>query len=410
MPRAKIKKIIIAIVVLFIVILISRALFSSKSQPSNPSEQKSENTSTAKPALTVTTVQPRIMQLPTVLAANGNVAAWQEASIGSESNGLRLTGVNVNVGDHVKKGQILASYAAETIQADVAQAEANLLEKQALAAQDFANADRAKRLDAEGALSKQEISLYITNAKAAEAKIAAAKATLNAQKLRLKYTTVLAPDDGIISARTATVGAVVNGGTELFRMILQSRLEWRAEVTSAELSRIRIGDTAVITTTTGGSPVSGRVRMIAPTINPQSRAALVYVDLPVMQAANTPIKAGMYARGEFQLDNSNATTLPQAAVVLRDGFNYIFVVGSDQHVQRIKVDTGRLVGDRLEILTALKQNTNIVSMGAGFLNDGDLVRLAPEKKSDHVNQAIGQSLQDKTQKTTPPASSIVAAK
>lgn len=408
MPRTRIKRIIIVVLIL-VMVLISYALFFSKSKSLNSSDGKPENvpTPTAKPALTVNTVQPRMMQLPTVLAANGNVAAWQEASIGSESNGLRLIDVNVNVGDHVQKGQVLASYAAETIQADVAQAEANLLETQAHAAQDFANADRAKRLDVEGALSKQEISLYITNAKAAEAKIAAAKATLNVQKLRLKFTTVLAPDDGIISSRSATVGAVVNGGTELFRMIRQGRLEWRAEVTSAELDRIRIGDTVLMTTTSGGTPVHGRVRMIAPTVNPQSRVALVYVDLPVMQAANSSVKAGMYARGEFQLDNSNATTLPQAAVVLRDGFSYIFVVGADQHVQRIKVDTGRLVSDRLEILTALTPNTSIVSSGAGFLNDGDLVRLSSD---NNINKVIEPVHQDKIQTSVPSAKSLVAAK
>ncbi len=390
MQRAKIKKQIIAAILILVVALISYWLFFSEPKPADSAEEKSEavSTTTAKPALTVNTVQPRNMQLPTVLAANGNVAAWQEASIGSESNGLRLTDVKVNIGDQVQKGQVLATYASETIQADVAQAEANLLEAQAHAAQDFANADRAKRLDAEGALSKQEISLYLTNAKAAEAKVAAAKATLNAQKIRLKFTTVLAPDDGVISSRTATVGAVVNGGTELFRMIRQGRLEWRAEVTSAELNQIRIGDTAVLTTTTGGAQVRGQVRMIAPTVNPQSRAALVYVDLP---ASTTTVKAGMYARGEFQLDHTNATTLPQTAVVLRDGFNYIFVVGADKHVQRIKVDTGRLVGDRLEILTALQPNTQIVSSGAGFLNDGDLVRIAPDNGQGAVQSGQAQA-------------------
>ena len=385
MPRAKMKKIIIAVLSILVVILISRALFSSKSA-SNPSEQKtaSAEKATAKPALTVTTVQPRIVLLPKVLLANGNVAAWQEASIGSESNGLRLTEVKVNVGDQVRKGQVLATFAAETIQADVAQAEANLLQEQAHAAQDFANADRAKRLDAEGALSKQEISLYITNAKAAEAKITAAKATLNAQKLRLKFTTVVAPDDGVISARSATVGAVVNGGTELFRMIRQGRLEWRAEVTSSELNEIHIGDTALMTVTSGGTPVRGQVRMIAPTVNTQSRAALVYVDLPSTQATDSPVKAGMYARGEFQLGSSKAMTLPQSAVVLRDGFHYVFVVSDDHHVQRIKVDTGRLVGDQLEILTALQPNTNFVATGAGFLNEGDLVRIAPSPDQDKL--------------------------
>ena len=194
-------------------------------------------------------------------------------------------------------------------------------------------------------------------------------------------------------------------------MILQGRLEWRAEVTAAELNRIQIGDTALMTTTTGGTPVRGRVRIIAPTVNPQTRVALVYVDLPVMQAANSPIKAGMYARGEFQLDLSNATTLPQAAVVLRDGFDYIFVVGADQHVQRIKVDVGRLVGDRLEVITPLQPNTAIVASGAGFLNDGDLVRLAPESNPPKATEQGAESDQmDKIQTPVSPAPSIAAAK
>ena len=84
-----------------------------------------------------------------------------------------------------------------------------------------ANAKRARNLGDSGALSQQEITRYMTAEGAANARIASAKANLTAQQLRLKYTKVVAPDSGVISARSATVGSVVGVGAELFRMIRQ---------------------------------------------------------------------------------------------------------------------------------------------------------------------------------------------
>ena len=324
-----------------------------------------------RPALTVTTAQPQRTSVPLRLAANGNVAAWQEASIGAESNGLRLTDVRVNVGDVVKAGQVLATFSADTVQAEVAQVRASLLEAQANAAEAAANAQRALSLQASGALSQQQIQQYTTAEKTAQARVEAAKASLNAQQLRLKYAQVVAPDSGVISARTATVGAVVGSGTELFRMVRKGRLEWRAEVTSAELARIRAGVKAQVTAASG-AVVEGTVRMVAPTVDPQTRNALVYVDLPV----SSDLRAGMFARGEFALGASDALTVPQEALVVRDGFSYVFVVGAENRVQMRKVATGRRVADRVEVLSGLDAQAAIAVRGAGFLNDGDLVRVA----------------------------------
>ena len=323
-----------------------------------------------RPALTVTTAEAQRAAVPLRLAANGNVAAWQEAIIGAESNGLRLTDVRVNVGDVVKAGQVLATFSADTVQADVAQVRASLLEAQANAAEAAANAQRALSLQATGALSQQQIQQYTTAEKTAQARVEAAKATLNAQQLRLKYTQVLAPDRGVISARTATVGAVVGSGTELFRMVRKGRLEWRAEVTSTELARIRPGVRAQVTAA-GGAVVEGTVRMVAPTVDPQTRNALVYVDLPL----SSDLRAGMFARGEFALGSSDALTVPQEALVVRDGFSYLFVVGAEQRVQMRKVQTGRRVADRVEVLSGLEAKATIAVRGAGFLNDGDVVRV-----------------------------------
>jgi RND family efflux transporter MFP subunit len=335
----------------------------------------------AKPALTVSTALPQQVKLPVRLSANGSITAWQEAIIGSESNGLRLLQVLVNVGDSVKAGQLLAVFSTDSTQADTAQARASLLEAQATALDAADNAARARTLESSGALSAQQIRQYNTAEQTAKARVDAAKAVLDAQQLRGRQTRVLAPDNGVISARIATVGAVVGAGTELFRMIRGGRLEWRAEVTSAELGRIQVG-TPVTITAASGAQFAGRVRMVAPTIDPQTRAGLVYVDLPVSAGAASPAKAGMFARGEFELGTTPALTIPQPALVVRDGFNFVFRINPDKRITQLKVQTGRLIGDRVEITAGLGADTRIVVSGAGFLNDGDLVRVSDDSASN----------------------------
>ena len=328
-----------------------------------------------KPALTVSTVRPQTMDLPRRLVANGNVAAWQEAIVGSEAAGLRLTEVRVNVGDKVRAGDVLAIFAAESVQADLAQATAALIEAEAAAADAANNAARARTLKDSGALSTQQINQFTTSAQTARARVEAARAALATQRLRLRHTRVLAPDDGVISARGATVGAVVPAGAELFRMIRQGRLEWRAEVAAGELGTIQPG-VPVMVTAPDGATVAGRVRMVAPTVELQNRTALVYVDLPPAARGALPLRAGMYARGEFDLGSARGLTVPQQVVVVRDGFSYVFRLNADSRVSQIKVRTGRRQGERLEILEGITPDALLVMDGAGFLNDGDLVRRA----------------------------------
>ena len=337
-----------------------------------PDEKKAV---TAKPALTVTTTTPQQAMLPVTLAANGNLAAWQEASVGAETAGLRIAEVRVNVGDRVRQGQVLATFASDTLRADLAQARAVLAEAEASAAEAASNAQRARSLQATGALSASQINQYLTAEKTAQSRVQAAQAQFQSQQVRLAQTSVQAPDDGIISARTATVGAVVGNGVELFRIIRKGRLEWRAEVTSAELGRVTPGTVAIITAASGAR-LEGRVRTIAPTVDPQNRTALVYVDVkPLPGPAAGSARAGMFARGEFELGAVPTLTVPQQSVVVREGFSYVFRLNPDNRVAQVKVQVGRIAGDRLEVVSGLPADARIVASGAGFLNDGDLVRI-----------------------------------
>jgi HlyD family secretion protein len=358
---------------------------SDASAKTNTSIPKPNGASAAKPALTVITTQPITASMAIKIAANGNVAAWQEASVGAETSGLRLTQVLVNVGDAVKKGQLLATFAGDAVQADVAQAKASLMEAEANALDAKGNAERARTLQNTGALSTQQINQYLTAEKTAAARVQATQAMLKAQSVRAQNTQVRAPDNGVISARGAAVGAVVGAGAELFRMIRGGRLEWRAEVTSAELGRVKAGSSATVTAA-DGSTVKGRVRMVGPTVDPQTRAALVYVDLP----AHPSIKAGMFAKGEFVLGSSDALTIAQSAVVIRDGFSYVFKVGADHRVIQAKVQTGRRVGAQVEVLDGLKADSVVAASGAGFLNDGDLVKVVADASTPTAPEAAAK--------------------
>ena len=357
--------------------LFSMAFFSMAETPKSTS---------ITPALTVTVIKPQLANFPQQLSANGNIAAWQEAIIGSEANGLRLTDVLVNVGDVVKKGELLADFATETIDADLMQAKASLLEAEATGREAINNADRARTLQNTGAMSNQQIEQYTTAAETAKARIEVAKAAVNTQQIRLKQTKIFAPDSGVISARNATVGAVVGAGTELFRLIRQSRLEWRAEVISSDLPKIKIGMLANIIAA-DGSRLTGKVRKISPMVDMQTRNTIVYVDLP----ANS-VKAGMFAKGDFAMGQSNTLSVPQQALMLRDGFNYVFVVKNMKNQQakvgQIKVQTGKRFGNLVEVVSGLTANQNIVASGGAFLSDNDMVKVvnaelakgAPAKK------------------------------
>jgi HlyD family secretion protein len=349
------------------------ALAALAMRPSDAvADDKAQAAAAARPALTVTVVAPERRSLPVTLAANGSIAAWQEASIGSEVNGLRLAEVRVGIGDAVKRGQVLATFAADTVQAELAQLRAGVAEAEAQAAAAAADAERARSLQATGALSAQQISQLLTTDQTARARLEAARAAARAAELRLRQTHVLAPDHGVISARQATVGAVVPAGQELFRLIRQGRLEWRAEVPAADLARVRAGQAVLLRPAGGDAAVRGRVRLVGPTVDPQTRNGLVYVDLV---GDTGPAKAGMFARGELQLGDASAVVLPQAAVLLRDGFASVLVVGADDRVSQRKVTLGRRAGDRVEITSPLPDGVRIVGSGGAFLADGDRVRV-----------------------------------
>jgi len=305
---------------------------------------------------------------PDQIEAHGDIMPWQETRVGTEIGGLRLISVLANVGDVVKKGQVLAKLNPTTVEIDLETANAQLAEAQAAQGQAVATLERAKRLVSSGGVSQQDLMLYETQKHTAEARLNAARAQVKTQQLRLDSATLLAPDDGIISSRSASEGAIVQAGSELFRLIRQGRLEWRAEVKGETLIKLSVGQEVTIKSPLGAD-VKGHVRQISPTIDLTTRNGLIYVDLP----ADTNFKAGLYVSGTLAMSKRKALVLP-ATAIRRNGSGYqVFQLDGDSKVDAVDVEIGRTRNDRMEIVSGLNERTQVVAKKIESLKTGDTV-------------------------------------
>ena len=228
------------------------------------------------PAIPVTLGSAQQVVRPELVNASGAIFASDEVSVSGRVTGLSLVQLLAHVGDHVQKGQLLAQFDDAPVRTEVAQAEAVLA--QVVASAQEAEANRNRALELQDAMSKQDILQSTTRFEVAQAQVTQAKAVLAAAQLRLAYTRVTAPEGGAISSRTAMLGAVPAMGSELFRIIANDHLEWRAELSDAQLLRIKPGQSAQIILP-NGELVDGKVRESSPALNVSSRLGLVYVDL-----------------------------------------------------------------------------------------------------------------------------------
>ncbi len=319
-------------------------------------------------AQSVAAVTPLATQLTRRLVATGSIFAWQEVIIAPEVGGYQVATMKVEIVDRVRKGQELATLSAGILESQVAIARAGVKQAEAVLANSRAALGRGESMAASGNFAKADLDTLRSNAIASEAGLATAQANLDAADLRLRYTHVRAPDDGVITARSAVVGQVVQAGTEMMRLLRQERVEWRAEVPEADLRAVRSGQKASIETSEG-TALTGKVRSVAPTVQSGNRTGLVYVDIPGRGGA----RPGMFARGEIEVGQAMALMVPLGAVLVQDGYSYVFLLRDDATVQRRRVQTGTIQGTQVEITSGLDGKERLVASGVAFLSDGQRV-------------------------------------
>lgn len=333
---------------------------------------KEEAPAAAAPSLTVSVATPVQAELPRRVTASGSVAAWEQMALGVELSGQRVAEVLVEVGDTVKAGQPLLQLDVRGLQMELRQAEAVLAQADANLVVASANARRGERLKREQLIAASEADQLIAGELTGKAQRQTALAQLENARLRLGYGTLRAPDDGVISQRLVQPGQVVATGVEMLSLIRDGRLEWRAELPEAELIRVSPG-VKVELRGPDGAAVAGTVRAVSPSLNVESRTGVVYADLPEPGA----LRAGMYAQGDLVLGAAPARTVPEAAIVERDGYRYVFVLGKGDTVAQRRVELGARAGGVVEVRDGLQADEQVVIEGAAFLSDGDRVRVVP---------------------------------
>lgn len=321
--------------------------------------------------MTVTATELQPSQLTRTLTLNGTIHAWQEVIIAPEVGGYRVAEVLVDVGDTVQRGQTLVELSTALLEAEVATKRAVLKQRQAELLNSEAELTRGESLASMNLLSAADFDRLKSEALAAQARLESARADLHTSELRMQFAKVTAPDGGVITARTVTVGQIAQAGSEMLRLLRNSRIEWRGEVPEVRLGELKAGQHVTVATP-DGLMLDGRIRVVAPTISDTNRTGLVYVDLD----ADPRVRPGMFARGEIEIGKGQGYTVPLESVVTADGYSYVFVLRDDRSVERRRVEAGAVRGDGIEIVSGIGAGEMIVEKGAGFLRDGDIVNVA----------------------------------
>lgn len=349
-------------------------------------------------AIRVTVARARKQPFVETLVVNGSLVARDEILIGPEIEGLRVLEVLVEEGTRVEKGQVLARLVIDTLEALLAQNDAALARASAGIAQarssiaqaearvvEAANAmTRAKPLKQSGYLSESVYDQREASSKSADAQLVAARDALRASEAekgqieaqrrellwRRSKTEVTAPAAGIISRRTARVGAMAAMAAQepMFRLIAGGQVELDAEVPQPMMARLQEGQLAHIVVD-GVGKVEGRVRLISAEIDKATRLGRVRILL----GDDARLRIGSFARGTVETARTTGLAVPRSAIQYGPQGATLQVIEGDRVVTR-PVVLGLEDGELVEVRSGISEGDPVIAKAGTFLRQGDRVR------------------------------------
>lgn len=356
------------------------------------------------PAAASVSVAPALRsQVVEAVVVTGTLTPRQEILVGPEIEGLRIIEVLADEGDKIAAGQVLVRLARETLDAQLAQSDAALSRADAAIAQvqsqinqaqanvTFTGQDlqRSESLLGRGASTQAMVDQKTSLALAAQAQLQSARDALLAAQadkknsqaqraelmVRIARSQVRSPAAGIVSRRTAKLGAVASGvGEPLFRIIADGEIELDAEVPEQRLLELKVNQAAILTLA-DGTQLGGKIRLLSPEIDRVTRLGRVRISID----ANDKARIGSFARASIELRRSMSITVPSSAIIYTSGKATLQTVSGGAVVSK-PVDIGLITGGRAEILNGVTEGETIVVRAGPFLRDGDAVSPVPVKE------------------------------
>lgn len=319
---------------------------------------------------TVSVVAPGQTSVAGVISATGSLAARREMPVGVVGEGGRVIAVNVEPGDWVRAGQVLAviDRSVQTQQAqssaaqiEVARADANLAQ---------ANLDRALQLVDRGFISKADVDRLTATRDAARARVRVAEAQYRELLARNARLNIVAPAAGLVLDRNVEIGQVLGGGAEPpFTIARGGEMELLADVNEDDLAVLSVGSTATVRPVGSGKSFVGQIWQISPIIDATDRQGVARIALPYDPA----IRPGGFASAEISRGAVVAPRLPESAIQSDEKGSYVYIVGRGNRVVRRNVRTGIVTDQGIAVIAGLDGTERVITRAGGFVNEGDRV-------------------------------------
>src|SRR5271157_2269696 len=377
------------------------AKFAPDKAASCPAEAAAAEQPAAPPPPAVSVAPAERREFVDRLFVSGTLVARDEAMVGARIDGLSLVELDAEDGDWVKAGQVLARLDRTQLdallaendaaikRADAAIEQAKSLIAQAEAQVEWTTSDfaRAQKLGG-GVMSASTIEQRQTATKTAQAQLSSANNALSVAEadrksrdaerqellVRISRTEVKAPVSGLVSRRSAKLGATAASvGEPLFRIIVDGAVDLEADAPEQSLARFAVGMPAALRLPGVADPVRGSVRLITQEVDKASRTGKVRIALSDVSHAHI----GGFASGEVELARREGVGAP-ASALRREGDAARLDVVRDGRVEERRVTPGIVEGDDVEIKDGLAEGESVVARAAAFLRPGDRVRAMPE--------------------------------
>jgi len=331
-------------------------------------EAPAENPDAGRPSITV--IVPGTTQVADSVTAVGSIAARRDMPVGVQGEGGAIVAVLVDAGDYVRKGQVLARIDRSVLEQEVSQLQASVTRARADAALAQSELDRAQSLVARGFISKADIERRTATRDGANAAVGVAAAQLRESQARLGRLDIRAPEAGLVLERNVEPGQVVSSGSPaVFRMAQDGAMEMRALVAEQDLAGITTGQSATVQMVGSQTAYAGRVWMVEPVINPQTRQGLVRIAL----SGDRALRPGGFASGKIEVGKAQRPLLPESAVMGDAESSFVFVVAKDGTVERRDVKVGAVSSAGVAISSGLSGKEQVVQSAGAFLNPGEKV-------------------------------------
>jgi RND family efflux transporter MFP subunit len=322
-------------------------------------------------AQTVSVIVPGRISVQGLITASGVLAARREMPVGIAGEGGKVVRVLVDAGDWVNAGQVLATVDRSVQAQQLSGQSASVAVQAANARIAQSNLDRALKLVEKGFISKADVDRLTATRDAAVAQVQVARATLGQLQASTARLDIVAPAAGLVLTRAVEPGQIVSAGSGvLFRIARDGEQEMQARLAENDLARLTTGVAAEVVPVGSGRTFNGQIWQLSPTIDSQTREGVARIAL----GYDVALRPGGFASASIRSGTVVAPVLPESAILSDQNGAFVYLVGSDNKVQRRKVQTGDVTKQGIVVLQGLSGNEKIVLRAGGFLNPGDMVR------------------------------------